>query len=162
MTIFSRQPAGSQQFAKVLNGIAGEHFSYAPGTILALRAGASDWPEPIRTWLRQPPGNAIAVRIAEGPPEWAPVKPVQIDPDAFTRMQQPRKPAPKARMFDRAEVLAHTGLSDGEFDAALAFGFPASVQRRVRHDGNSTINEPLWNEFQVDAWMARRREAIGR
>lgn len=163
-TLFGPKPgaAAPQQFAKVQVSIAGEYFNFAPGAILALKPGEPEWPEPIRTWVQQPAESAIAVLIAEGPPAWANVNVIQIDPEEFTRSITPRTPAPKARQMDRGEVLKHMGMTDAEFDAALTFGFPEAHAKRWHTDKetNATVIEPLWNEFKINDWMARR-DALG-
>ncbi len=113
------------QFAKVLVGIASEMFSFAPGEILELRAGAGRWPEPIRGWLETPGNEPVAVRLPEGPPAWSNVKTALIDPATFRTVPPP--PQPRIPKLTRNEVMAFAGLDENSFAVALTMGFPSAA-----------------------------------
>lgn len=152
---FMKEPP---RIVKIVEGVAGQMFSFAPDAILELAASEKRWPDPIAGWLTNPreDGTFLAVPL-DAVPGWC-KRTVKID-DTFR--STPPAPQPRPEMIDQAEIQARFDLTPEAFAAALELGFPqASMTRYDQANGILTQITPLWNADKVAAWW-RRQSVLG-
>ena len=106
-----------------------------------------------------PPAHEALDGIHRGDPARRhPVRPGGTRGPMF-RANTPRPDPPPPTWWTEAEVKKHLGLSDSQFAAAKASGFPQSNGRRdlFDHDGIPSGSVALWTSELVQKWATTIR-----